>query len=257
MLTCGKILIDEWDDAKIHHFKGKTDFTLNADLKIEKIIIETLRKHFPDHNILAEESGQKNTGSVYTWIIDPLDGTHNYRSRLPLFNTTIALQHNNDIIFGITYNPATHEFFHANRGGGAYKTMTDPRHRLMNSTQKRIIVSDEKKVKQARFYIEFPRFADAIKKDREIVRIFTPSVHRIRSFGAAALGLAYTAQGSFDGFVDFSGMVNLWDIAAGVLLISEAGGKVTNMRGDAFTPHMQDILATNGHIHHDFLKLFP
>ena len=176
--------------------KGPSDFVTNSDLKTEKIIIEELSKGRPDYSIISEENGAKNNkDSKNTWIIDPIDGTINFLHGVPHFATSIALKHNNEIVSGLIFDPIKDEMFYAEKNNGAY----------LNN--KRIRVSKKNDIKECLFAT-----SGVIEKKMEF---------SFRKTGSAALDMAYIACGRFDGY--FQKNLNLWDIAAGLILVEEAG----------------------------------
>ena len=182
--------------------KGPSDFVTNSDLKTEKIIIEELSKGRPDHSIISEENGVKNNkDSKNTWIIDPIDGTINFLHGVPHFATSIALKHNNEIVSGLIFDPIKDEMFYAEKNNGAY----------LNN--KRIRVSKKNDIKECLFAT-----SGVIEKKMEF---------SFRKTGSAALDMAYIACGRFDGY--FQKNLNLWDIAAGMILVEEAGGIINKI----------------------------
>ena len=182
--------------------KGPSDFVTNSDLKTEKIIIEELSKGRPDYSIISEENGAKNNkDSKNTWIIDPIDGTINFLHGVPHFATSIALKHNNEIVSGLIFDPIKDEMFYAEKNNGAY----------LNN--KRIRVSKKNNMKECLFAT-----SGVIEKKMEF---------SFRKTGSAALDMAYIACGRFDGY--FQKNLNLWDIAAGLILVEEAGGIINKI----------------------------
>ena len=182
--------------------KGPSDFVTNSDLKTEKIIIEELSKGRPDYSIISEENGVKNNkDSKNTWIIDPIDGTINFLHGVPHFATSIALKHNNEIVSGLIFDPIKDEMFYAEKNNGAY----------LNN--KRIRVSKKNNMKECLFAT-----SGVIEKKMEF---------SFRKTGSAALDMAYIACGRFDGY--FQKNLNLWDIAAGLILVEEAGGIINKL----------------------------
>ena len=182
--------------------KGPSDFVTNSDLKTEKIIIEELTKGRPDYSIISEENGAKNNkDSKNTWIIDPIDGTINFLHGVPHFATSIALKHNNEIVSGLIFDPIKDEMFYAEKNNGAY----------LNN--KRIRVSKKNDIKECLFAT-----SGVIEKKMEF---------SFRKTGSAALDMAYIACGRFDGY--FQKNINLWDIAAGLILVEEAGGIINKI----------------------------
>ena len=190
--------------------KGRNDFVTEVDKQAELIIIDIIHKAYPQHSILAEESGEQGKGE-YKWIIDPLDGTTNYLHGFPHFAVSIALEYKGELDQAVVYDPLKQELFTASKGGGAY---------LDN---RRIRVSQRKSLEGALLGTGFP-FRDHEKLDvfLETFRAFFPMTAGIRRAGTASLDLAYVACGRLDGFWEYG--LHEWDIAAGVLLIQEAGG---------------------------------
>ena len=185
--------------------KGPSDFVTNSDLKTEKIIIEELSKARPDYSIISEETGIKvNKDKKNTWVIDPIDGTVNFLHGIPHFSTSIALKNGNEIISGLIFDPIKNEMFYADKNNGAY----------LNN--KRIRVS--KKIN-----IEECLFATSGKNEKQIDFSY-------RKSGSAALDMAYVACGRYDGY--FQKNLNLWDIAAGIIIVKEAGGIINEINLD-------------------------
>ena len=238
----GKILMKYYGKLKEVNKKGKIDLLTIADLESEKKIVEIIKKSFPDHNILAEESGSLETDSPFRWIIDPLDGTTNYAHYLPLFCTSIALAYEDEILLGIVLNPAMEELFIAVKNHGAF----------LNG--KPIKVSKSKELNDSILVTGFPydlheHIDQLISRFKQLLE----TAQAIRRFGSAAIDLCYVACGRFDGFWEQN--LKPWDTAAGILIVEEAGGKVTNFSNKTFTIDQKEILATNGNIHEQVLKL--
>jgi len=199
--------------------KAENDFVSEVDHRAEQEIIKVIRKAFPDHAILAEESGAQAGSSDYQWIIDPLDGTTNFLHGFPQFAVSIALKHKNRIEQAVVYDPMRQELFTAGRGEGA------------NLNGKRIRVANRNGLKGALlgtgipFRPEFPYLDEYLA----MLKALLPGSAGIRRPGSAALDLAYVAAGRLDGFWEFG--LNVWDMAAGVLLVEEAGGLVSDFNG--------------------------
>lgn len=213
-----------------------TNLVTDADRNAEKIIVETLRSHFPDHGFLAEESGATRRDSEYCWIIDPLDGTTNFAHGLPIFCTSIALEVRGDIVLGVVYDPMRNELFRAEKGNGAY----------LNDS--RIEVSRTSRLAESLLVTGFPY--NVRSNPRNAIQHFSQFLIRtraVRRLGSAALDLCYVAAGRFDGFWEV--FLNPWDMAAGVLLVQEAGGVFTDLEGHPSTVHESTLLVSNGHIH--------
>ena len=222
--------------------KGPIDLVTEADIESEKQIIATIRSLFPDHEILAEESGlNKSNPSIYKWIIDPLDGTTNFAHQIPIFSISIAFAIRGEIVVGVILNPVSGELFTAIRGNGA----------TLNG--KAIIVSDEKKISESLLATGFPYDVKQIL-DPVMIRFkqCIQAARGIRRLGSAALDLCFIACGRFDGFWEEN--LKPWDTAAGALIAEEAGAMITDFSGNPYTIDKKEILATNSHIHND-LKL--
>ena len=226
--------------------KGVNDFVSEIDKKAEEQIIYLLKKAYPDHSILGEESGKHIVeGSDYEWIIDPLDGTTNYLYGLPHYAVSIALRHKGRLKVGVVYDPRKDEMFSAARGEGA---------RLNN---RRLRVSGRPSMKNALLTTGFP-----YKPEQDLalflktVEALIPDTAGIRRPGSAALDLAYVAAGRFDGFWEFT--LNTWDIAAGVLIVQEAGGLIGDLVGGNTHMETGNILAASPKVFKEMVKrLYP
>ena len=232
--------MDQVTDISINE-KGLNDYVSEVDKRAEEVIIDTIRKFYPEHSILAEESGQHG-GGEYEWIIDPLDGTTNFLHGFPQFAVSIALQHKEILEQAIIYDPLRQELFTATRGNGAH----------LNN--KRIRVSKRKNLNGALLGTGFP-FGNnpTLEKFISTFRAIFPSTAGIRRAGAASLDLAYVACGRLDGFWEFG--LKEWDIAAGALIIQEAGGIVTSTSNDLAFLENGDILAANSKIHQELFRI--
>ena len=216
-------------------YKGKDDIVTDVDKKSENIIIRMIHTRFPDHSILSEEKGRIDAGSLYKWVIDPLDGTTNFAHAFPFFCVSIALERSGKVIMGVVYDPMRDELFFAQSGKGAY----------LNN--KRIKVSRAKRLSDAFLATGFSY--GRRRKDKNIAsfRKFLISTMAIRRAGSAALDLSYVACGRFDGFWEMD--LHPWDSAAGHLIVKEAKGAVTKFDGSEYSIYDKNILATNGKIH--------
>lgn len=217
--AAGNIIIRQIDQARDLPAteKSRNDYVTEVDKQAEAVIIDTLLKAFPKHAILAEESGTRGK-SEYVWIIDPLDGTTNFMHGFPHFAVSIALQHKGKLQQAVIYDPLRQELFTTSRGDGAYLN------------DRRMRVSKRKTLDGALLGTGFP-FGESANIDRfiETCRTLMPVTAGIRRAGAATLDLAYVACGRLDGFWEFG--LKPWDIAAGALLIEEAGGLITDIKG--------------------------
>ena len=223
--------------------KGPGDFVSSADKRTEKTIIEELQKAHPEYGIITEETGIINKSNIKNrWIIDPIDGTMNFLNGIPQFAISIAYEENNEIICGVIFNPITNEMFCAEKGNGAY---------LNNS---RIRVSNKKKLKDALLVTGGPKGASKIKNKiySEYINV-SNNVSNVRKFGSAALDMAYVACGRFDGY--WQRELNYWDIAAGVIILKEAGGFIDFFEDDISYPLKKNVLASNSNIHQELKEL--
>ena len=223
--------------------KGPGDFVTASDKKVEKILINELQKARPSYSILSEEIGQINNDKSFKWIIDPIDGTANFLHGIPHFAISIGLEHDDEIICGIVYDPIKDEMFVAEKGNGSY----------LNNHRMR--VSSRSKLKDCIVFTGGPKFES---KNRELAleecrkfssRILIP----IRKLGSASLDMAYVAAGRCDGF--WQRNLNYWDIAAGIVLVKEAGGFVTDFEGENRYVENKTILATNSRISKEMIEV--
>ena len=222
--------------------KGEIDLVTEVDLGSEKRIIEVIRTHFPDHAILSEEQGAGGGSADYKWIIDPLDGTTNFAHGLPTCCVSIALTKADQPLIGMIWCPFTDELFSAVRGQGAF----------LNG--RRISVSKIDQVQDSLLVTGFPYNVKAIIET--VMKRFTrclASSQGIRRLGSAALDLGYVAAGRFEAFWEEN--LQPWDVAAGHLIVTEAGGCVTDFNNQPFQPEMKSILASNGRIHSEMINL--
>ena len=223
--------------------KGPGDFVTASDKKVEKILINELQKARPSYSILSEEIGQINNDKSFKWIIDPIDGTANFLHGIPHFAISVGLEHDDEIICGIVYDPIKDEMFVAEKGNGSY----------LNNQRMR--VSSRSKLKDCIVFTGGPKLES---KNKELAleeykkfssKIFIP----IRKLGSASLDMAYVAAGRCDGF--WQRNLNYWDIAAGIILVKEAGGFVTDFEGENRYVENKTILATNSRISKEMIEV--
>ncbi len=225
---------------QINH-KGEIDLVTEADLGAEEIIVQNLKQNFPNVAILAEEKVKESPGETY-FLVDPLDGTTNFAHGFPWFAVSLAFVQKGRPEIGVIYHPMLDELFWARRGQGAFLG------------QRRISVSSTARLSESLLATGFPY--DVHQRPEPVLAAFSAFIVRaqgIRRAGAAALDLAYVACGRFDGFWEIK--LKPWDTAAGVLLVEEAGGQVTDFRGGAYSPFAQTIVATNGRIHEQMVAI--
>ena len=222
-------------------FKGEFNPVTEVDRLCEKRIVSMILNTFPDHDILTEESPFEGKGSSWKWIIDPLDGTTNYFHGFPCFCVSIGLEMEGEVKLGVIYIPTLDELFHAEKGEGAF----------LNGEQ--IVVSRIDRLNKGLLCTGFPydvhEHADFYL---HYFRQFIKKSFAIRRPGSAAIDLSYLAVGRFDGFWEFK--LHPWDVAAASLMITEAGGKVTDFKGRPFNIYSEEILASNGLIHEEMLQ---
>ena len=223
--------------------KGPGDFVTLSDKNVEKILIEELQKARPSYSILSEEIGEIKNDKEFKWIIDPIDGTSNFLHGIPHFGISVGLEHMEEIVCGIIYDPIKDEMFAAEKGNGSY----------MNN--QRIRVSSRSKLKDCLIVTGGPK---RNQKDRDLVLKeydkFSSSVDvPVRKMGSASLDMAYVAAGRFDGM--WQRNLNYWDIAAGIILIKEAGGFVTDFNGNDTYIEKKTILATNSRINKEMIEI--
>ena len=218
-----------------------------VDRGSEEIIVGMIRRHFPAHDILAEEGGGAAEGgarrnSETRWIIDPLDGTTNFTHGFPVFSVSIGIEHRGELVAGVVYDPNFDELFSAERGKGAY----------LNG--RRMKVSGIGTLAKSLLVTGFP-YDIAHNPDRAIERFVEFLLHAqaVRRMGSAAIDLAYVAAGRYEGFWEVA--LNPWDMAAGALLVTEAGGTITNFAGEAFSVYNKQVLASNGVVHDEMKAL--
>jgi myo-inositol-1(or 4)-monophosphatase len=236
-LEAGKILMEELSRPPQISYKGEVDLVTQADKRSENTIVSRLTKYFPEHSIAAEEGTGKEKVSDFRWHVDPLDGTTNFAHGYPCFSVSIALAEKDRVLAGVVFNPYYNELFAAARGEGA----------TLNG--KKISVSKNAALATSLLCTGFPVHDRRSNPNLQYYGDFTMASHGVRRDGSAALDLASVAAGRFDAFWEFG--LKKWDTAAGVLLVTEAGGHVTDFDGKPYQLGGPLILATNGLIHEE------
>jgi myo-inositol-1(or 4)-monophosphatase len=240
----GNLLVQRLGAAQVTN-KGDIDLVTEADIAAEELIIERIRSHYPLHGILAEESGEAvHEGpqrSEWKWIVDPLDGTTNYAHGYPCFCVSIAVEHAGELEIGVIYDPMRNEMFAGERGHGA------------TLNERKIRVSNVEELSRAMMCTGFPYDVRTRPDFARDFTTFTLHAQAVRRDGSAALDLAYVACGRFDGFWEDG--LNAWDIAAGALLINEAGGRITNFENEPLDIYTKKVVASNGRVHDSMLRL--
>jgi myo-inositol-1(or 4)-monophosphatase len=242
----GALVMEYFQRRVAVEYKGEADLVTIADRKSEALIRERIRQRWPTHDILGEEEGFKDTGSDYRWYVDPLDGTTNFAHGYPVFCVSLGLEYKGKRIAGTVYDPTRDELFAAEQGSGAFLN------------QQRIRVSQISKLTECLVATGFPSHKRHQNPNIFFYHQITLRTHGVRRAGSAALDLCCVACGRFDGFWEFN--LNPWDTAAGVLIVEEAGGKVTDFSGGPFQINSRETLASNGLVHealeNEFQKIF-
>jgi len=223
-------------------YKGDVDLVTQADRSSEKLIVERIRKQWPEHDLLGEEGSRRETGSDFHWYIDPLDGTTNFAHGYPVFCVSLALEYKGERIAGVVFDPCRDEMFAAKKGSGS----------ALNGSK--IHVSPTERLKESLVATGFPSHKRHKNPNIHFYHQITLRSHGVRRAGSAALDLCCVACGRYDAFWEFN--LNPWDTAAGVLLAQEAGGRVTNFSDGPFNIDSREVLATNTLLHDEMLKEF-
>jgi myo-inositol-1(or 4)-monophosphatase len=223
-------------------YKRRADLVTVADRRSEALIVGRLRERFPDHAIVAEEGGNHRSSSYYCWYVDPLDGTTNYAHGFPMYCVSLGLAYRGEVIAGVVYDPTRNDTYTAERGAGAYRN------------HQRLHVSRTENLGESLVATGFPPFATNHDLNVQFYFRFTELSHGIRRAGSAALDLCCVAAGRFEGFWELK--LNPWDKAAGTLLVTEAGGRVTDVQGGPFNLLGDDVFASNGLVHEQMLEVF-
>lgn len=243
VLSAGDILKNNFGKTqKIYSKTSEIDLITEIDKKSEDMIIKTINKNFPEHNIVSEESEMQNRNSEYTWFIDPLDGTTNYAHNFPIFCVAMAVAKENEIILSVIYIPVFNELFFAEKDKGAYLN------------KKRIHTSKINKLIKSLLATGFPYDIRKTKQNNfENFKNFSKRCQGVRRPGSASIDLAFVSCGRLDGFWEVK--LKPWDIAPGTLLVREAGGKVSNFQGGKINILSGKILASNGKIHNQMIEI--
>ena len=238
----GSLLARYFERKVAFELKGDYDLVTEADRASEKLVVERLRSHYPTHGIVAEEGGGHEGTSEYRWYVDPLDGTTNFAHGYPVWNITMAVERAGEMLAGVVFDPNRDEIFTAERGGGAF----------MN--HRRIHVSSARRIEDSLMSTGFPSRKRHLNINVHFYHQVAMISHGVRRGGSAALDLAYVACGRLDGFWEFG--LNPWDMAAGLLLVTEAGGVCTDMKDNRVELRGPHLLADNALIHQKVVELF-
>lgn len=238
----GRILMDNFGKIERVDTKDVRELVSNVDIAAENKIIEVIKAKYPDHGILGEESAEEVTNSPYKWIIDPLDGTHNYIYGISSFGISIALEYKDEIVLGVVNMPYTDELYWAEKGEGAYLN-GEPISVSQRPMEEGLILFDSTLDE-----------AHGEKADKTgFLSVLVEEIFGLRMTGSAARNLTLVASGSADMVIEYSDKP--WDFAAGGLLIEEAGGKMTTLHGDKWSPYVQGYVGSNGKFHEEIIQL--
>ncbi len=233
----GRVILSYKESAEIATKGNLNNVVTNADTAAEEFITNAILEQFPAHTILGEEANQEvNFTEEHLWIIDPLDGTNNFASGMPHFSVSIAYAQKGELIAGAVYDPSRDELFSATKGMGA----------TLNGEE--ISVSDRRLLGEAMICTGFYYDRGALMKKtlNSIEKLFTTGIRGLRRTGSAALDLAWSASGRFDGFFEYQ--LSSWDFAAGALILTESGGKITDIDGSDFSLQAKGVICANPHI---------
>jgi myo-inositol-1(or 4)-monophosphatase len=241
-LDAGRLLRDRLGTRLNVSHKGAIDLVTDVDLASEQLIRDAIATHYPRHQVLAEEAGLDETSSDYRWIIDPLDGTTNYAHAFPVFAVSIALEHRGETLLGVVYDPMRDELFAAERGAGA------------TLNKKTIRVSATGELALSLLATGFPyNIRSSSLTNLNHWSNFAMHSQALRRCGSASLDFCYVGCGRFDGFWELS--LSPWDMAAGALIVQEAGGLVTDFAGRPFSNYKPEVIASNGRIHDQMIQI--
>jgi myo-inositol-1(or 4)-monophosphatase len=237
----GEFLKENFGKADLH-IERKADQSLvtNLDQEAERIIVDQIKQKFPAHGIIGEESGQNGSDEDYVWIIDPLDGTHNFIRHINMFGVSIGVVHGGRFIAGVVYLPVCGEIYAAELGGGAYKN------------NQKISVSGLNDLAECTVSFD-SGFKKAPQQRTQVLQKLAAHAFNIRMFGSSARQLTYLAEGVLDAIIEFED--HPWDFAAGACILTEAGGRITNLRGGVLTHKDTGFMASNGKVHQQIKEI--
>lgn len=239
----GAIVLQHFRQEYSLKWKGKSNVVTDVDLMAERCVLSVLHREFPSHGVLAEESGQGAGDSPYVWTVDPLDGTNNFMFGLPFFCVNLALMRHDDVVLAVTYDPVHGEMFHAEKGSGAY----------VNGARSAVSGRAELLKSAVGFDLGYDHASGMSMLD--VASGLWRRVHSLRLMGSAALSLAYVAAGRLDLYMHQH--LYPWDTAAGILLVRESGGVVTDWQGSQAGPRTSKIIAGGPNVHREFTDLQP
>ena len=235
----GRIIVDKYPTRQTPTIKGYRDFITEADVAAEEVILDLIGTRFPEDTSLSEEAGGTGIGEDYTWVVDPLDGTSNYAHQVPIFAVSIGLLERGKPVIGVIHDPLRGHTFAAERGNGA----------TLNS--KPIGTSDTRRLHEAVVGVDWGHEDAERRRTFDTLLGVALRCHTVRALGSAALAQAYVAAGWLDAY--FNMFLKPWDVAAGMLIVAEAGGECSTLRGEPYRVEMRGLLATNSLVHGELL----
>ena len=240
-LRAGEVLVDRFDKVKKVSFKGRGNIVTDVDTYVEGEVFAILRREYPDMGLMGEESAAANAYEGYTWIVDPLDGTRNYASGIPFYSVVVGLAIDGEVLVGVNYDPVRNDMFEAQRGKGAF----------LNG--KPISVSRKSRIEDCILGMDLSYDNVGAVNGLEVVRSIWPGMQTARIMGSSALGISYAAAGRTDLY--FHHQLAPWDQVAGVLLVEEAGGIVTDRAGNRAGLYSDGLIASNPTLHAEFMRI--
>ncbi|MCP5064321.1 MAG: inositol monophosphatase [Ignavibacteriae bacterium] len=239
----GEIIRDGFRENISIEFKtGENNLVTNIDKAAEKIILDFIKKDYSTHSIIAEESGTDKKSSEYTWVVDPLDGTTNFAHGIPIFGVSIGLQRNNQTVLGVIYDVMRDVVYSAEKGSGSYEN------------DKKILVTNNALLSHSVLVTDFPYDLSNSDDAIRIFGTFLNNTRAVRYLGSAAIDMCYVAAGVFDG--SWQTDLQPWDVCAGMLIVEEAGGKLSDYKGEPIDIFSNQFLTTNGLVHNAMLEVF-
>ena len=239
-LRAGEMLMERFSEVKTVSYKGRGNIVTDVDMAVEKEVLSLLRREYPDFNALGEESAGVPADAGYVWIVDPLDGTRNYASGIPFFSTVVGLARDGEVLVGVNYDPVRDEMFEAQKGRGAF----------LNG--QRMAVSDKSAISDCIIGMDLSYNNEGAVNGLDVIRSIWPGMQTSRIMGSAALGISYAAAGRTDLY--FHHQLEPWDQVAGILLVEEAGGIITDRAGKRAGLYSDGLIATNATLHAEFMR---
>ena len=236
----GDTLVERFHQVKKVTSKGRGNIVTDVDTEVEEKMLETIRREFPDMGFLGEESKGVSPDSGYVWIVDPVDGTRNYASGVPFFSLVVGLALDGEVLVGVNYDPLRGEMFHAERGAGAF----------LNDGPIRI--SERMSIEESVLGMDLSYNDDGAVNGLQVILSLWPGMQTSRTMGSSALGISYAAAGRYDLY--FHHQLEPWDQVAGLLLVEEAGGIITDRTGRRAGLHSDGLVASNRTLHAEFMR---